>query len=423
MVSTKNKLATILLISGILMFYVMQMNPAPVLPTIAEELALTSDVTINMVANIIFVTIVIGCIVGTPIEKRIGTIDLYSLASLFVILGCLIIALFGDIYEFLLVGRAVFGFGFGLGVPFIGSAIMDWYSPKEREIMNTVNGVFPFVGTLICYLLTEPLMNAFGGNWRFALAVWGLIVLIVLIVWVPSIKEDNIQVYDDERGGEELEKGVYRELIGRREIKLCSVTFICDFCCYSYIGVILPTLLMSADPVSDAAVNLLAAFAFPGVGLIGSTLGGVLVARTGLRRPALLIGQIGKFIGILIATLGADMSLGLIVFGIAIFGFSNGFWMPALYCVPMDLKGMTPLKAGAAFALMTAVALSFGFIAPVVGGALTDMLVAASGLADPVASHLFGLRWSLFIFGFVNIIGFICMVVMKETGTRRKEGD
>ena len=89
----------------------------------------------------------------------------------------------------------------------------------------------------------------------------------------------------------------------------------------------------------------------------------------------------------------------------------------------MDLKGMTPLKAGAAFALMTAVALSFGFIAPVVGGALTDMLVAASGLADPVASHLFGLRWSLFIFGFVNIIGFICMVVMKETGTRRKEGD
>ena len=89
-------------------------------------------------------------------------------------------------------------------------------------------------------------------------------------------------------------------------------------------------------------------------------------------------------------------------------------------CIPMDLDDMNPSRVGAAFGLITACGLIFGFIAPTVGGILTEYLSSVSGLGDPIASHVFGLRWSLFLFGFVNIIGTVCMLRIRETGLAKK---
>jgi len=413
-------LATVVIIVSILFFYVMQMSPSPLLLEIKDYYQINNnDMLLNMSASIIFPFIVIACLIGAAVEAKIGTYNLFTLAAVLVIAGGLI-NLIAVSYALLLAGRAIFGLGFGFGVPFIGSAIMKYYKPDSREKMNTVNGLFPFVGTVISFLLAAPISKYMGG-FKISLAIWAIPTIIMLIIWLLVIREKNILYHspDEEAVPEHEEKALYGSLLHRKEIVLLCITFMCDFTCYSYIGVIVPTLFYEATSMSEAMAGIMAAIAFPAFGILGSSSGGIHIAKTGLRKPTLVAAQFGKFIGICIATFGCSHSAPLLIIGIAIFGFCNGLWMPAMYCVPMDLPGMTPTSVGAAFSLLNAFGLTLGFIAPTIGGWVTNMLMAYSGIADATANHVYGLQWSLFIFGFVNLIGAACMLIYKETGIKR----
>lgn len=416
-----NGLAMALIVLGVGTIYVMQWGPSPLLVTIREQFGLTSDVAANMVVNIVFITIFIGCMTGTSLEKRVGTVALYTISLALVIAGAIVMALSGNSYVGTLIGRAVLGLGNGFSIPFFGSAVMKWNDEHGRETMNTANGMFPFFGAALGFIAALPLTAFFGGHWELALAVWAVLAAVALVVWIVFIRADRLVEYADEgvSDGQESEFAMYRNVLGRHEIRKCILAFICDFCCFSYISTIFPVLLFEASTMSEAMSATIAAVAFPLVGLGGSFAGGVLLAKTGLRKPFLVVAQIGKTVGVCIAVLLASVNVWFIVAGMAVFGFFNGLWMPALYCVPMDLKDMNPARAGAALALMMGIALLFGFIAPVVGGAITDVLSASAGLADATANHIFGLKWSLFGFGLLNMIGFVAMIRVPETGESR----
>lgn len=415
-----NGLAMALIVLGVAAIYVMQWGPSPLLMTIRDHFGLTSDVAINMVVNIVFITIFIGCMTGTTLEKRIGTVALYTLSLALVVAGAVVMGLSGDSYVGTLAGRAILGLGNGFSIPFFGSAVMKWNDEHGRETMNTANGMFPFFGAALGFIAALPLTDFFGGHWELAMAVWAAPCLIALVIWMLVIREDKLTEYtDEEEGPQESEIEMYKNVLGRKEIVFCIIAFICDFCCFSYISTIFPVLLFEASSMSEAMAATIAAVAFPLVGLGGSFLGGVLLAKTGLRKPFLVIAQLGKTVGVCIAVLLSSVNAWFIVAGMAVFGFFNGLWMPALYCVPMDLKGMNPARAGAALALMMGIALLFGFIAPTVGGIATDMLASSAGLGDAIANHVFGLKWSLFAFGLLNMVGFLCMIRVPETGERR----
>ena len=423
MKKTANKmgLATVIIVISILFFYVMQMSPSPLLISIKDYYSIhNNDMLLNMSASIIFPFIVLACLVGAGLEQKIGTRNLFTVSAILVVLGGAT-NLIASNYTILLVGRSIFGLGFGFSIPFIGSAIMKYYDPVSREKMNTLNGMYPFLGTVICFLFAVPISNAFG-SFKISLAIWTVPIAVLVIIWMLLIKEKSLPNYvaEEDCGIIAAEKGLYLNLWRRKEIKLLCITFMCDFVCYSYVAVIVPTLFFEATSLSQATAGLMAAIAFPAFGIAGSSVGGVMLSKTGLRKPALVAGQIGKFVGICIATFGCGQSALILIAGISIFGFSNGIWMPAMYCVPMDLKNMNPTRVGASFSLMSACGLISGFIAPAVGGWLTNFLMGMSGIANATANHVFGLRWSLFAFGFVNIIGAICMIIYKETGIRRK---
>lgn len=420
----KNKKAvgivTVCIVLGILFAYAMQMSPSPILLEIRDYYAITNnDTLLNMAVSIIFLTIVIGCLIGAKVEQKIGTRNLFILSMSLILAGGLL-SLAAFRYAILLVARALYGLGFGFSVQFIGSAIMKYYDPIAREKMNTLNGMFPFFGTVISFFLAAPLSKLLGG-FKTSLAIWTIPVAIALILWALLTREKTLPDYTLGETPEdaEPEQHIYRNLWSRKEIRLLSITFVCDFTVYSYIAVILPTLFFEATEMSQEIAGLVAAIAFPAFGILGSSLGGVFLNKTGLRKPTLLTGQILKFFGVCIATLGCSISPAFLVGGICLFGIGNGLWMPALYCVPMDLKGMTSTLSGAAFALMTACGMTAGFLAPSIGGWLTNLLMNSSGLTDAVASHAFGLKWSLFIFGFTNVVSTLCMLFFKETGTRR----
>lgn len=76
----KRGLITIVIILGILSLYIMQMGPSPILGYIRKDLNLENEVLANMVVNIVFCFIVVGCLCGGYLEKKVGTKNLYSLA-------------------------------------------------------------------------------------------------------------------------------------------------------------------------------------------------------------------------------------------------------------------------------------------------------------------------------------------------------
>jgi CP family cyanate transporter-like MFS transporter len=395
-----------------------------VLSFIRDEYGLfNNDAMLNMSMSVIFPVLIVCAAIGTWVEQRVGTSKLYviSMACL-AISSCMLFLI--NSYAMYLVSRVIFAVGFAFVFPFVGSAIMRYYNPKQREIMNTVNGLFPWLGALLAYFLLVPMTEGMGGSWRNAIGSWGVVIVVVLAVWLVSIQGKRVvaKEYDDEAPPENAapEKGIYRNLWKRREIKLLCGSFICDFFFYTYISTLLPLFLMEAANISEADAGAMAAFAFPVVGAVGACLGGYIASRSGKRRPIMLMGQLFKVAGVIVMVFAIESSLPLALTGVALFTLGNSSWLPAFYMVPMDLDDMTPSRAAGAFAMMNSAGFIFATISPMLGGWLTNVLAAVSEIADPIAAHVFGLKWSFFIFGFVNLIAFACVLALRETGPSGK---
>lgn len=403
-------LVTILVISGIFVSYILQMAPSPLLTILRDEFQLYGrDSWLNLSVSIIFPFLIIFSMAGGMVTRKLGLKKLYTIALAFMAGGTILNYIVSTYIAFL-VGRIIFAVGFGLGIPFIGSIIMNCYQGKTQDTMNTVNAVFPFVGTLISFGLLVPLYQLFNYSWKNALGIWGLFLLIIMLVWICFVDADSMMASNVQTGKNNL----YWDLLKQREIRLLCAIFSCDYFCYSYIAVMLPTFLQEQGNMSEQNAGILAAIAFPVFGLIGCATGGGLNRYIRRYKPSLVYGQILKLVGVFVAVFSAPTSIWLSAIGFAAFGFGNGFWMPAMYCIPMKLDGMTAERAGAAFALISSFGFAFGFVSPAVGGWLTEGFTATTSYLDAVARHAFGLRMSLLAFSISNLIALLCAIRLEE---------
>lgn len=412
-------LTTFTIILGLMILYVHQMSPAPVMGALSEEFGVTSDVLLNLSISITYPMTVIFSLLGPAIEQKIGTRKLYTLSLIIGSLGLLINFVIPN-YTFFLIGRAMYGISFGLAMPFFGNAIAKWYSDRQKEALNTVNGLYPFIGTIICYGVMFPLYELFSNSNKGAYGIWGVFLLVLLIIWL-FLKEPESEEAEESESSVGL--SVFPDLLKRKTIRLLCYTFVCDFTCYSFIAAKLPTYLyeLSGGSFSEATSGLIAAFVFPGVGILGGSLGGIYMSKTGLRKPSMLLGQILKFIGFLLAGFGADISIFVVLVGVAVFGIGNALWVPAMYTVPLDLEGMTPAHVGGAFSLITSSGFMIGSIGTVVFGAVTTVFMNASGIADPIASHAYGLKCCILILSSLSLLSTALIAMVKESGTRRNK--
>ena len=417
----KKRLATITMILSIIILYVQQMSPSPLLGYIGNKyLIYQNDALLNLSVSIIFPSIIAASLFGSIIEQKIGTKALFSLAMIFAASG-FAINFTAESYIIFLVGRLLFGGGFGFCIPFFGSAIMNWYTGRQRYFMNTVNGLFPFIGAVMGFGLMTPLYGLLNSSLRFVFGIWAIPLLIIVFVWESLFEKKKGFLPPDGLVARKAvgEKGLYRNLLKRKDIRMLCFAFICDFLCYSYVAIILPTYLHELGGISASLAGLLAAFFFPGIGIFGAVIGGILISKTGLRKPTLAVGQLLKLIGGVLAALGGAISLGMVMCGVALFGVGNALWMPSMYTVPTELDNMNSTRVAAAFSLISSFGFFVGFVGPIVGGWLTNQLMLFSGISDPVLNHVFGLRWSLFIFSLVNIIALVCVLRMSETGEKK----
>jgi MFS family permease len=87
----------------------------------------------------------------------------------------------------LLIIRGLFGIGVGLIIPLSISLIADFYEKEERAKMMGLSGSVSHFGGVIFLLLSGWLACL---SWRYAFAVYGLSVVILLIIlfWLPELE-------------------------------------------------------------------------------------------------------------------------------------------------------------------------------------------------------------------------------------------
>ena len=149
----KLPLVTALAVPAIGVGYILQMAPSPILGVLREGYGLGgNDALLNLCVSVIYPMTIAASLLGGRLEGRWGTRRLFTWALAFLAGGTLLN--FAAVnYALFLAGRVLFSVGFGLAIPFIGSAIMNWYGEKGRARMNTLNGMFPFIGTVISFAL------------------------------------------------------------------------------------------------------------------------------------------------------------------------------------------------------------------------------------------------------------------------------
>lgn len=415
-------LRTGLLITGLILIYILIIGPSPVLSYIAEEFSLLdNNAALVLTVSVVYPVSALVAMLGGAILPRLGLRRMYRLVLELLILSGAVL-LIRNSYAGLMACRVLFAMAYGLSIPFIGSAIMDWYEPKQREVMDTLNGLFPWIGALLCYLLSSPLMDLFRGSWQWSIAVWSIFALPALLLWIFLPKEQKSPVRHESEAvsADDSGFGVYIHLIKRREILACVLTYVFDFSFYAYFSAVYPLFLAEGAGLSEQAANTLASLSFPLVGIIFAVAGGIIASRTGRRKPVVLWGQMFKFVGIIFAMLTIDFSLPLCLVGVGLFTVGNSMYLPGLYMVPMDISDMRSEHVGASFSMIvSAGCLIGGTLAPLLGGKLTDFFVAQSAL-DMVQAHFSGLRWSILIINTVNIIAFfVVLFLLPETGKKQ----
>lgn len=401
---SKLPLITVLTVTVIGIGYIQQMAPSPILHILREAYGLQdSDALLNLCVSIIYPMTILASIWGGRLEGKIGTRRLFTWAQIFLALGIGANLIAGN-YAVFLAGRVLFSIGFGLAIPYIGSAIMHWYGDRGKDRMNTLNSMFPFLGTMVSFSALLPMTECLG-SFQLALGIWGLVLAVLLVLWLALVHERDVPRVRSEQEEPHLYRGLWR----RRDIRLLCMVFVLDFFCYAYLAVVLPTFFAEAGGMDQRQAGQWAAVAFPAMGILGTLLGGGLMGLIRRRKPVLSAGQLVKLAGILVLTLGISRSMWLGVGGAVLFGLGNGMWMPAMYAMPMEMEDMTPSRVGAAFALISSCGFAAGFFSPILGGWLTTLLASAPG------GHAFGLKWSLFFFGFTNLLSYFVSLRLRET--------
>lgn len=361
-------LATIAIIIGTIIFRVNEVAPGALLPVWQGELNMDMGLAGGAVSTI-YLVCALFCIVGGSLDKKIGLKNFYGLILLLTGAGALCSFVSTSTYIFL-AGRILFAIGLGLSLPFFAAAVMKWYSLRGQEYMNSANALFPYAGMTIGYFFLVPIFES-TGSWRFALGIWGVGIIAVLLVWMILFKEPAEYLAMNKMAGETIEKGVYADVIKRKEVLLLCVAFGGNFISFIVVAVFLPAFL---GTIGDTTLALAAQLAiiFPATGAIACFVGGWLMSVTGRRKPLLILGNIATGVGVIMAAVFVGTTLGLI--GVALAGFAAAVWMPAMYQVIMELDNMTPTKAGVATGVISAVGFVCGFIAPILaGGAVESM--------------------------------------------------
>ena len=382
--------------------------PSPFLTRIIHDLEITNAAAGFLVTTMTLL-VMLGAIPASIVAVRWKLKPTFGLAWVLLGAGTLIIFYSGF---WAIVGiRLVQGLGAAIQIPLIAALIMRWAPEKELPAVNAISLAALTVG-LGTGLVIGPQLAESSLGWPGALAVESSIGLVGAVLWFIFGRIAPVG-----RGGALIAEpsppplpASPREALGvfrSRTTWLLAIAVIGPWAQFTTLSAWLPTFFTDVRGM-DLGVAGFTTAVFTFAGIPATLLGGLLITRTGTRRPimiwsGLLIGAGG------VATFVSPAGYILLV-AVLFTGLVQWAYEPALFTLPIELPGSSPERAGAIWAAILTVGNAASFIAPVFVGRVNDVTGS-------------------FIPGFVIVCAtslslFVATLFIPETGPgRRKMGE
>ena len=367
--------------------------PAPLFPLIVEDYGLGKGVLSLLV---VAVTLVLTAflIPGGLIVARLGLRKAIAVSGFLMAAGTL--AMVAPNFWVLLVLRVAFGVGIGILLPATTAVAVQWFRLGERPLINGANLTGQSSGVAIAMFFGVPIAEALGG-WQATLSVYGAFALLGAIVWLfvsrtppseagPVANPSMRDVLD---------------IIKDKNVFVASVAAVGPFAVFVAFTSWLPTYYHEAFGMPLVRASSLVAI-LPLMGVVFNLIGGIVLAKLGLRKPILFL------IGVLfpLAALGTFLfdNPVIIVGSIMLLGVCFWLFLPTIFTISMELPGISLEK----IAVVTAVVLLLGNLATVFSPLFVGITVDALGSYMP----------SLWVLAFFPVTLLISALFLPETGPK-----
>ena len=366
----------------------------PMLPTLMADFQI-SFTQAGLLSSIVPCILGVFALVSGTIVGKIGLKVTSCLGLTVMSIGCLLSGL-ADTYTALLVGRIISAVGAGFFFPMMGAIIMQWFKDDELVVVNSINFSGSAVGGALVLVIAPAAVTTFG--WNNTLIGFGLgSGFIALLAWV-FLKAPNDAV-DAESPKPVPASGLNMARIFRlKETWLLAFAFAAPVALSIVIPTFLPSYFMQAQNMTMAVASNWVSTVFL-IGIPAAIVGGLLGAKTGVRKPFLTASGLMLGLGVFAAVLltGIPAIIGLILIGVGLL-----FYTGILFTIPMEIPDMTPESAGLMIGIITFVGMQCGFIAPLVVGW--------------IESETGSLKEGLFFFGVFGFLMAILPQFLDETG-------
>jgi MFS family permease len=379
-----------LLICSLLVQEAIWLSPAPILAPIIKTFNIGLGEA-GMLISIIALFIGVFAIVSAVVGSRLGIIRSLILGAWMMGIGG-VLSGYATSYWMLFGCRALEGIGFGI-VMGPGQALpMQWFPQREWPYINGVNLLCANISLTITLAVTAPLYYHFGSSWGTTLSFYGLLELGVALLWT-LLGRENQRLTGATSESRHPRTRLNLDVIKRPDVLWAGVGIFGGVWTTSLCGAFMPQFFHTYRGLTLTQAGTLAAL--PTLAAIpGSLLGGVASGLAGRRKPFTWPLALGGIFFTLAALLipgyrgifAAELLAGLI----------GSMPWPVVVTMTMELPGMTPELAQIALACVWGTAFVGGFFAPLVSGALAQMI---------------GLQASMIIFVLVGLsqLGFYFM--------------
>ncbi len=375
--------------------------PAPILGPIMKSLNL-SLAHAGLVVSIIALCIAVFSMLGAVVMERMG-----ALRSLLLGLWIMAVAQFlsGYSHSFgeLLGWRVGEGIGFGLLIAPPGALVMQWFGEREWPYVNMFNALCSYVGLTAVYAITAGLYIAAGSSWNAVLRYYGILCLVVAILWTIFGREHRspaLQPVATNPLGAGRES-VLREVMRMRDIVLVAIGLFGGMWVFQLYAAFLPQYFREYRAMGLTEASTITSV-LPLAGIFAAAGGGFATGLTGLRKPftwpIALLTLVGTFGAIVLPSHGW-ITVALVMVGIGAAGS-----LAPITTLVMELPGMTPEKMGTALAFVWSVGYGAAFVSPFLGGAIASFV---------------GLKAVMLGFLALQALPIIAMYLLPETGPRR----
>ena len=343
--------------------------PRMCMPVLFSEISLDLGLNLVQIGTIWGILSLSGLITGFIagiLGDRFGT-------RRTLIAACLLAGLFGAMRglsnSFLTLTFTMFLFGLTTSsISFMTHKAAGLWFPRKQlglanGILSTGMGLGVTLGALISATFISPLL----GGWRHVLYLYGLIAVLISILWTFSRSGPNSSTSGQVEKNESFRTS-FAHIIRLKSVWILAISGIFFFGCYNGMTGYLPLFLRGSGwtPVSaDGALSLLSAMS-----LVGAIPLALLSDRIGSRKAIILAGQILTLVGIGLLAVANVHMVWIIMIVIGIFREA----LPAvMITLTMELKGVGGKYAGTALGMRASVGQIGGLFAPPLGNSLASI--------------------------------------------------